>query len=167
MLAPPPKEFKFQGKDYYIAKLENHFSTEYGLPSTHAMSGSLIFVILSKMRKLGLLSDHGPYYILIVGSFVTLSCALSRLYMGVHSIYDVIFGLLLVGILQSFILIPYGEYMDAFLYQNEYGIIATLLVLLWFITLYPKTSPWSASWGTACQLFGVWLGVHWDCISSF
>ena len=157
-LPRPPKVFKFKGKDYYIAKLENHFNTEYGLPSTHAMSGSLVFVVLIKLEKLGILSDKGRYYIPILGTFVTLSCALSRLYMGVHSIYDVIFGLLLACVLQACVLIPYGEDMDTFLYQNEYGIFATLLILLWFTTLYPKTSPWSASWGTACQLFGVWLG---------
>ena len=99
------------------------------------------------MERLGLLSDKGPYFIPIFGTLATLSCALSRLYMGVHSIYDVIFGLFLAAVLQYFVLIPYGEDMDAFLYQNDKGIIATLLILLWFTTLYPKTAPWSASWG--------------------
>ena len=157
-LPRPPKEFKFKGKNYYIAKLENHYNTEYGLPSTHAMSGSLIFVILMKMERLGLLDDRGPYFIPVVGTFATLSCALSRLYMGVHSIYDVIFGLFLAAAVQLFVLIPYGEDMDLFLYQNDFGIIATLLIILWFTTLYPKTNPWSASWGTASQLFGVYSG---------
>ena len=163
-LPRPPAQFEHKGKKYYIAKLENHYNTEYGLPSTHAMSGSLIFIILLKMDKLGLLSDS--FNIPLVGTVATLSCALSRLYMGVHSIYDVLFGLLLAFLIQFSILIPYGEAMDMFLYQTNEGIFATALILLWFTTLYPKTSPWSASWGTACQLFGVWVGCAvglWYC----
>ena len=55
-------------------------------------------------------------------------------------------------------MIPYGESIDAFLYTQKEGIAFICMALIWFTCLYPKTKPWSASWGTACQLFGVWLG---------
>jgi membrane-associated phospholipid phosphatase len=34
-----------------VIKLENHFETEYGLPSTHTMSGMLPFVILLEIQR--------------------------------------------------------------------------------------------------------------------
>lgn len=111
------------------------------------------------MDRLNLL-DKGRSSLIIysVGSFLTLACALSRLYMGVHSVYDVIFGLALACVLQVFILIPHGESIDTFLYTQKEGIAFIFMALIWFTCFYPKTKPWSASWGTACQLFGVWLG---------
>ena len=159
-LPRPPKQFVYKTKIYKIVKLENHFSTEYGLPSTHTMSGSLAFTFLYTLDRLQLLGSHqnSTFIIYFIGSFLTFACALSRLYMGVHSVYDVLFGLVLALLLQYTILIPYGESIDDFLYRRIGGIAVIVAALIWFTCFYPKTTPWSASWGTACQLFGVWLG---------
>jgi membrane-associated phospholipid phosphatase len=42
-----------------VIKLENHFETEYGLPSTHTMSGMLPFVILLEIQRQINLSKKG------------------------------------------------------------------------------------------------------------
>jgi sphingosine-1-phosphate phosphatase 1 len=159
-LPRPPKQFSYNGKTCHIAKLENHYSTEYGLPSTHAMSGTLSFTVLIALDRLKLLDgdNNGPM-IFGLGTILTMSCALSRLYMGVHSVYDVAVGLMLAFTLHCTLLIPYGEQIDHYLYHEEQGILVTLTALLWFTCFYPATTPWSASWGTASQLFGVWSGI--------
>lgn len=88
-----------------------------------------------------------------------ISVALSRLYLGVHSIVDVIAGtfIALVGI---YLLHIYGDVLDYYLYQSINGIYINISILIIFLTMYPGlNSPWSASYGTSAQIVGAWLGL--------
>lgn len=160
MIYRPPPSFIHNKRHYRIAKLEKHFETEYGMPSTHTMSGGLMYTVLYACQRQGyFFTPDDDMKIWILGFLITLCTGLSRLYIGVHSIYDVMVGLVITLIVQFTLLIPYADAIDAFIYHHPYGPLVPLMALIWFIKFYPKTRPWSASWGTAALLFGVWEGL--------
>lgn len=137
--------------------LDSSYETEYGLPSTHTMSGLLpIALLLSYSRH----SDEQPSASawLLCAIYAT-SVALSRLYLGVHSIYDIIGGAVLGGGL-IIILHMYGDILDTILYQQWYSIFIILGSTFIFTTSYPGTRrAWTASYGTSAEVFGAWLGL--------
>ena len=141
-----------------ILKLEKHFETEYGFPSTHAMSGLLPLSCFLALSRRGVdVSDNWWVFCAVYSTCV----ALSRLYMGVHSVLDVVGGTL-YGLIFIFVLHQWGDIFDDFSYTHPYGIVVPFVGLLMFITLYPRTKPWSASFGTAAQFFGTWLGLSFS-----
>jgi len=187
-LPRPPHTFEYDGKKDggLIIKLEKHFGTEYGLPSTHAMSGSLVFCIMHAVQHLqrchrddaagsGSLSLEGsdavagsavlglPPHWAFAATCVTLSVCASRLYMGVHSLADLFAGLCISFCMQGLLLgCRLHEPLDALLYAAPWGPAVPLLAIAAFIRFYPATTPWSTSYATASELFGLWAGL---CIS--
>lgn len=153
LLPRPPRNWKNGSRP--IAKLEKHFETEYGFPSTHTMSGLFVMVVLMAMERQGVtVSDEWKLaswlYMIIV--------AFSRLYMGVHSPVDIIGGFSI-----GYFIIQYldvvGDAFDNFVYKSPMGIYFSLFTLLLYLTAYPRARPWSASYGTATQIYGTWIGV--------
>ena len=137
--------------------LDMSYETEYGLPSTHTMSGLLpIALLLSYSRH----SDMQPSWSAwLLCAIYAISVALSRLYLGVHSICDIIGGAALGGGL-IIILHIYGDVLDTILYQQWYSIFIILGSTVIFTTSYPGTrSSWTASYGTSAEVFGAWLGL--------
>jgi len=179
-LPRPPQTFDYKGKKTRIVKLEKHFGTEYGLPSTHAMSGSLVFCIMHAAKRLQMCGAPGaaaaaaaaaegpmlfglPAVWAAVAVAVTLSVCASRLYMGVHSVADLFAGLCISFCVQ-WLLVGWGlhESIEALVYTSPYGLAVPLLAIFVFIRYYPATTPWSTSYATASELFGLWAGL---CIS--
>jgi membrane-associated phospholipid phosphatase len=75
-----------------VVKLEERYKAEYGFPSTHAMVSAglpLSLVVLSYSRY----NINLPISILIASVFCCWVCC-SRLYLGMHSLLDVIAGVL-------------------------------------------------------------------------
>lgn len=149
------KDVNIKKKEMKIIKLERHFETEYGMPSTHTMSGLLPYSILLALVRQGfnvssLAWNSGYLYIIWV--------ALSRLYMGVHSPGDIIAGGF-IGAMCMKVLDIFGDAFDQFVYKSRYGIVVTAFFLLLYLTIYPKARPWSASYGTCTQIFGTWVGI--------
>lgn len=148
-----------------IVRLERQFETEFGLPSTHTMSGLMGLALFLSWHRHSSTSAEGKELLTLplgtsVGLFVGLLVGLSRLYLGVHSIADVVSGYVL-GLAGIFLLLKNGlcDAIDEYVYQSPKGIFVSLTLLLWFITCYPKTNPWSASYATAAQIFGTWFGI--------
>ena len=146
-----------------IVKLERTFETEFGLPSTHTMSGFMPLALFISWHRHS--SSVSPL-LLPLGVVCTLGVGLlvgtSRLYLGVHSLMDVASGGLL-GLLGIVVLLhpQYGlcDTIDELVYRSPLGIFVSLALLLWFSVAYPKTNPWSASYATAAQIFGTWFGI--------
>jgi membrane-associated phospholipid phosphatase len=158
-LALPRPPATWKGCRRPIVKLEKHFETEYGFPSTHTMSGLMPLVVALALTRRGY--DVGDNCFMSCAIYL-LCVALSRLYMGVHSVLDIVGGLA-IGLVWVFLLHAVGDSFDYWMYQHPLGIVWILLTLIPFLTCYPKTAPWSASYGTSCQFYGTWFG----CALSF
>jgi hypothetical protein len=96
---------------------------------------------------------------------------MSRLYMGVHSVADLITGLAISAGAQ-WLLIGRGweSYINAWIYESSSGPLVPFLSILAFLRFYPSTTPWSASFATASELFGLWAGLcvsYWASINLF
>ena len=137
-----------------IIKLDTHFETEYGLPSTHTIAGLLPMTILLILLRHGVDISAGAW---AASAVYAVSVALSRLYLGVHSVYDVLAGALL-GTLVMVLLHMYGDALDVLLYQYSGAVYVHILILLLYIVCYPRAGAWTASFGTAAQMVGPFFG---------
>jgi hypothetical protein len=141
-----------------VVRLERHYETEYGMPSTHAMNSVAMpwtMVYLAWGRFTG---NWG----LALGAAVawTLACTLSRLYMGVHSPADLITGLGLGGALLA-LHVAYGAAIDAWVLQSELVPIlvpfVAAIVMFWYPR--PATPRWVSTPGDTAIIVGVATGV--------
>lgn len=138
-----------------IERLEKHFGTEFGMPSTHVMSGFLPLCIYLRLHAWGVPVSPLAW----AGCAVcAVSVALSRLYMGVHSIADVVVGAV-IAVFIMYLLALGGDDFDNIMYNRRNSIYIWISMLVLFIFKYPRAVPWSASIGTACQIFGTFIGA--------
>lgn len=149
-----PRPISAPGHKNPIIKLDNHFDTEYGLPSTHTIAGLLPITTLLILLRHGMVISTTAW---IVAGIYWISVALSRLYLGVHSVYDLIAGALL-GTGLTALLHIYGDALDVFLYQYAGALQVQVAVLVVYLVGYPRSGPWSASFGTAAQMVGPFFG---------
>jgi uncharacterized protein YceK len=88
-----------------------------------------------------------------------LSVALSRLYLGVHSLLDVGGGLLL-GTLLLALLHRHGDAVDRIYTHPTPGtVVACFIIAGGVLGVYPRPAPWSVSYLTACTVVGTWVGL--------
>lgn len=161
MKCPRPRNDHVDG-DYKIIKLETHFETEYGLPSVHTIGGMLpISLILTYYKYCS--SDRVLTYTYWTQCctclfLYSISIAVSRLYMGVHSPIDIIAGYVMT-IMLSGVLYQYDGYLNDIFYNRHLSsVYAVACLLIFFLAYYPKTRPWSVSFGTASMVIGSWVG---------
>lgn len=151
---PRPKANKTTG----IIRVEKHHSTEYGMPSTHATGGLLPLSILFALDRLNMLPVY-PYtlWLYAYSIFHLISIMLSRLYLGVHSPMDLIGGLV-VGVPIMYLLDHYNDSLNHFLYSTPSSILIYIAFIYLFLFKYTKTLHWSASYGCAAQICGLYFG---------
>lgn len=147
------------GPDLLI--LEPAYSFEYGMPSTHAiLSLSMpvnLFLILYGRYEFSI-----PTFIAISISWCSLICC-SRIYLGMHSVLDILAGLgltaiLLVPLLSSIDLIDY------YLVHHWSSPFVLTSVVIFLAAIYPEPNKLSPSRGDTCVMIGSTAGV---CISSW
>uniref|UniRef100_A0A8C8R842 Sphingosine-1-phosphate phosphatase 1 n=1 Tax=Pelusios castaneus TaxID=367368 RepID=A0A8C8R842_9SAUR len=145
-----------------VVKLEVFYNSEYSMPSTHAMSGTAIPLAL-------VLLSYGRWqYPLVYGLILAICwCSLvcfSRIYMGMHSILDVIVGFL-YAILILVVFHPAVDLIDNFniTYKHAPLIIISLHLALGVFSFTLDT--WSTSRGDTAQILGCGAGVA--CGSHF
>lgn len=144
--------------------MEKKWALEYGMPSTHAMVSftvpmSVLFLTMSRYEY--------PVYIgLIIAVLWCILVSTSRLYLGMHSVADILGGLLLAACLLP-VLIPLVDTLDPFLLTHPAapGLVVTTSVTL--ILLYPGSKFSSAREDTAVILgsasgiqLGAWISYH-------
>uniref|UniRef100_A0A8C3XU39 Sphingosine-1-phosphate phosphatase 1 n=2 Tax=Chelydra serpentina TaxID=8475 RepID=A0A8C3XU39_CHESE len=145
-----------------VVKLEVFYNSEYSMPSTHAMSGTAIPLAL-------VLLSYGRWqYPLMYGLILAICwCSLvcfSRIYMGMHSILDVIAGSL-YAILILVVFYPAVDLIDNFnlTFKHAPLIIISLHLALGVFSFTLDT--WSTSRGDTAQILGCGAGVA--CGSHF
>ncbi|CAG9817539.1 unnamed protein product [Phaedon cochleariae] len=95
-----------------VVQLQNKWSLEYGMPSTHAMVGvSIPFSVL--IFTVNRYQYSVPLGLCIAILWCSLICT-SRLYLGMHTILDIIAGLGLAIAIMAF-MIPLIDYFDEYL----------------------------------------------------
>ena len=139
-----------------VVLMEPEYAMEYGMPSTHAMVGfSLPFsiVIFTANRY-----DY-PLWIgvLIAGIWCILVCG-SRLYLGMHSLLDIVAGLLLAGSMMA-ILLPVIDWLDHLHLTSRYSPIFLFTGLIGMALFYPKSERWSPARGDTNVIIGAGAGI--------
>lgn len=140
-----------------VIRLQKKWGLEYGMPSTHAMVAvSIPFSVL-------IFTMQRYQYPVIVGLIAaTIWCSvicLSRLYLGMHSVLDVVVGILLT-IFLMFFLIPLVDYLDYHILTNPYSPIAVLFVSIMLIVCYPKSDKWTPTRGDTTMTISVCVGLQ-------
>jgi len=135
-----------------VVRIEHHYETEYGLPSTHAMAAvSIPYYILFCSRNC---SSVG----LAIAFVWSVSMSLSRLYMGVHTIIDILTGIILgVGVLSFFMVT--GDDIDAWFISSSVASFVVPSIAIVCVILYPRPQKWTNAYGDTALIVGVGVGV--------
>ncbi|XP_056150728.1 sphingosine-1-phosphate phosphatase 1-like [Lampris incognitus] len=139
-----------------VVKVEVFYNSEYSMPSTHAMTGTAIPFCLF------LLSYGRWQYPFVLGFSVALCWSVlvcvSRVYMGMHSILEVI-----TGFLYSLLVLAFFHHaldkIDTFYMINPY---APLVIVLSHVSLGLvafSLDSWSTSRGDTAQALGTGVGA--------
>ena len=93
--------------------------------------------------------------------------AISRLYVGAHYVQDVLAGAIYTAIM-LYMQHSYPGVTDSNFIEAPRGVLLTVFVIILYVLVYPRTTPWSASFGTAAIstgtwggcMIGLWAGTH-------
>lgn len=139
-----------------VVKVEMFYNSEYSMPSTHAMSGTAIPFALFYMTL-------GRWeYPFAVGFSVALSwCVLvcvSRIYMGMHSLLDVLAGVLYSSLI-LLVSLPALDLTDRFVLHSSWAPVLVLSLPFILALLCFRLDAWSTSRGDTAQILGSGAGV--------
>ncbi|ESP02277.1 hypothetical protein LOTGIDRAFT_54296, partial [Lottia gigantea] len=139
-----------------VFQLEDRYALEYGMPSTHAMVGTAIPFMLLIFTV-----DRYEYPVLLGLIIAILWCSLvclSRIYLGMHTIMDILAGLVLVTIL-LFIMVPWAETVVLYIVMTKCGGLLALLGGVVLTICYPTLDRWSTARGDTTVFLGVASGM--------
>lgn len=140
-----------------VVQLEQKWSLEYGMPSTHAMislavPSSAVILTMSKYEYPLVLG------VCVASTWCLLVCC-SRMYLGMHSVADILAGLLLSSLLLLFVL-PFVNFVDSFLLCSSFSPAITILLSLLAVWFYPGSDRWTPARGDTTAAIGSYLGVQ-------
>jgi len=140
-----------------VVQIEKKWALEYGMPSTHAMVGlavpaASIFFTFNRFDY-----NLGPW--LGAAAFWCLLVCCSRLYLGMHSVADIMVGLLLTPPL-LFIMLPLVDHFDRPLVTSPWAPILPLVFAMFAIRHYPGSDRWTPARGDTTASIGVTVGVQ-------
>ncbi|XP_027900829.1 sphingosine-1-phosphate phosphatase 2 isoform X2 [Xiphophorus couchianus] len=138
-----------------VVKLETRVDAEYGLPSTHAMAATAISftLLLSAPSRVQFCFQTG---LLIAATFSSL-VSLSRLYTGMHSVLDVVCGILITAVL-ILLTYPFWESFDSFQLTSPLSPIIALSLLLFLSYTYPELDHYTTTRGDTTTILGTCAG---------
>ncbi|KAM3874827.1 sphingosine-1-phosphate phosphatase 2 [Diretmus argenteus] len=138
-----------------VVKLEMRVDAEYGLPSTHAMAATAISftVLLSATSRIQFQFEVGLLIAVVLSSMV----CLSRLYTGMHSVLDVICGVL-TSVLLMLLTYPYWETFDRFQLTSPISPVVALALPLLLSYTYPELDHYTTTRGDTTTILGAGAG---------
>ncbi|XP_040919900.1 sphingosine-1-phosphate phosphatase 1-like [Toxotes jaculatrix] len=139
-----------------VVKVEVFYNSEYSMPSTHAMTGTAIPFCLFMLT-------YGRWqYPFLFGFSVALSWSVlvcvSRVYMGMHSILEVITGFLYSLLVLAFFQ-PILEMIDTFYMMDHYAPLVIVVSHVSFGLVAFSLDSWSTSRGDTAQALGTGAGA--------
>ncbi|XP_054261167.1 sphingosine-1-phosphate phosphatase 1-like [Macrosteles quadrilineatus] len=140
-----------------VFRLQKKWSLEHGMPSTHAMVGIAIpfSVIIYTMNRY-------QYPVALGVAMAVCWCAvisLSRIYLGMHSVLDVVVGLVLAIALMVPV-VPIVDTVDFILITNRWSPVALILASIPMIAFYPTTTHWTPTRGDTTTILGFCAGLY-------
>eukprot|EP00092_Neocalanus_flemingeri_P036255 GFUD01039474.1.p1 GENE.GFUD01039474.1~~GFUD01039474.1.p1 ORF type:complete len:431 (+),score=81.96 GFUD01039474.1:234-1526(+) len=138
-----------------VVRLEQRWEAEYGMPSTHAM------MALSLPLSVILFTMNTPFNSvwITIGSFWCLVVCCCRIYLGMHSLADVVVGLGVSSFLLLFT-IPIAHYGDYFLLSSTLAPLVTLTLSILAILCYPGSYQWTPARGETTFIIGGYFGTQ-------
>ncbi|XP_034015545.1 sphingosine-1-phosphate phosphatase 1 [Thalassophryne amazonica] len=139
-----------------VVKVEMFYNSEYSMPSTHAMSGTAIpfslFIMTCGRWEYPFILGFG-----LALCWCLLVC-LSRIYMGMHSVLDVMAGVLYSILILTFFL-PALDLIDGFNLTFRYAPLIIISLHLGLGLFSFTLDTWSTSRGDTAQILGVGAGL--------
>ncbi|KAJ7390807.1 hypothetical protein OS493_022366 [Desmophyllum pertusum] len=136
-----------------VISVEKRFQVEYGMPSTHAMVGTLIPFCLVYFTY-----DRYQYPLYVGVIFGVCWCALvttSRLYMGMHTVQDLLVGVAFAVLLLVTVIPLLDVSIDRWVFTSPNTPIFLIIVPIAMIILYPSPPTYTQTRSdTADILFG-------------
>lgn len=118
-----------------VVRLDTDFAQEFSMPSTHAVAASSIPLVVA-YQIIYRYQISTPLVVFLALAWCLMTCG-SRLYLGVHSLLDVVVGVLISLVVAGFIL-PFKNEIDWFVQTNPVSPVIMFLLCLAFSTvLYP------------------------------
>jgi len=144
-----------------VVRLERHYETEGGMPSTHSMNAMsmpwLIYYLGREKAKIALGSDIP---LLVFACLWTILCISSRLYLGVHSPADITVGAIL-GLIIMAITVSFGASIDLWVLYGPFAYPVLFIVTVSLVIIYPRpASPrWISTPGDTSLIMGAITGI--------
>ncbi|XP_037706162.1 sphingosine-1-phosphate phosphatase 2 [Choloepus didactylus] len=139
-----------------VVKLENRVIAEYGMPSTHAMAATAISFTLLISTK-----DRYAYPfvwgLMTAVVFSTLVC-LSRLYTGMHTVLDVVGGVLMTALLIA-LTYPAWTLIDCLDSAHPLIPVCVVVVLFFLCYNYPVSDDYSPTRADTTTIMAAGAGV--------
>lgn len=139
-----------------VVKLEKRVIAEYGMPSTHAMAATAISftLLISTMDRY-----QYPFVLglVLVVVFSTLVC-LSRLYTGMHTVLDVLGGVLITAVLIS-LTYPAWTLIDRLDSASPLFPVCVLVVPFFLCYNYPVSDYYSPTRADTTTILAAGAGV--------
>ena len=144
-----------------VAKVEEKYLLEYGFPSTHAMAAMTIsytfMTLLFNHPIIELESNHKLAILSVSLALCSLVC-LSRMYLGMHSLLDIVCGLAYSWAI-SYVLTKYWSSIMYFLESSALNGILAYLFFLFICVVYPSRDRWSSARADTFLIEGVGAGI--------
>ncbi|XP_077146995.1 sphingosine-1-phosphate phosphatase 2 isoform X1 [Ranitomeya variabilis] len=139
-----------------VVKLETRVEAEYGMPSTHAIAATAISFTF-------LLATMERYQFPFVLGFVAAFClstlvSLSRLYTGMHTVLDVICGVL-IALLFIAVTFPVWDFMDQLIMTNPICPVFAVIAAFLLSYNYPRLDHYSTTRADTTVILSVGAGT--------
>lgn len=139
-----------------VVQFDRAYAAEFGMPSTHAMTGASVpfgLLLFTQQRY-----DYSFPVALAVCVVWCLLLCVSRLYLGMHTVLDILVGLVLAWallLLLSAVSLP----AEAWLLARPWGAPLAAALMLY---VYPAPPRWTPARGDTCLVIttvsGIWAG---------
>ncbi|RDD37311.1 Sphingosine-1-phosphate phosphatase 2 [Trichoplax sp. H2] len=148
-----------------VARLESRYDTEYGMPSTHAMMGTAMPFALFYSTYLRY--EYPKWLGITIACSWTILVCLSRLYLGMHDLWQVI-----VGVLMTLPIVITGSLLmndlDVWILSSPYSPVVILIVSIILVLLYPAPKDrWTSTRGDTTMILsgsvGACIGLWLQC----
>ncbi|XP_062900982.1 sphingosine-1-phosphate phosphatase 2 isoform X2 [Mobula hypostoma] len=138
-----------------VIKLETRVDAEYGMPSTHAMAATAIsftFLIATMYRY-----KYSFVLGLMASTALSTLVSLSRLYTGMHTVLDVICGILLTAVLMG-LTYPFWNILDNLQLTSPLTPVIAVVMPFLMSYNYPELDHYSPTRGDTTIILAVASG---------